>query len=159
MTDFDEIDLAKDVSEMSEEEAKATLTDFMETHSKNTEAYDELQTEFSEAEEEYEQTIEERDERIHEFKEDLAEEAADHVNVPADLMVERFEFSELEQIIEEGEEYSEESQESEETEEGGDEDVLTTFSDKPEKGTAEGGGTSKHAERAGSKVRDKMGFD
>lgn len=158
MTDFDEIDLAKDVSEMSEEEAKATLTDFMETHSKNTEAYDELQTEFGEAEEEYEQTIEERDERIHEFKEELADDAAEHVNIPSDILVDRFEFSELEQIIEEGEEYSEESQE-EETGEGDSEDPLTTFSDKPEKGQAEGGSTAKRAESARSSVRNKMGFN
>lgn len=134
-TEFTDLDLSKDVSNMEEGEARETLVDFVEAHQKNRTAYDELQDELSEVETEYEDKIEDREEVIAEFKKERAEEAAEYVNIPADLVAERFEFSEIEQIIEEGAEFSEEGEDGGEEEE---DPFITTFSEQEERGEAGG---------------------
>jgi hypothetical protein len=155
MTDFKELEINKGVDEMSEEEAKKTLSEFMESHQKNRTAYDELQTELDETETEYQEKLEEREERIHQFKQERAEAAAEYVNMPADLLVDRFSIDEIDQILAEADEadFSEEEETPEEEE--GDEN-LTTFSEKPEKGRAESGGKkAEYRERATSVLKNK----
>lgn len=147
-TKFTEVDLDTEVDDMDAEDARETLSQFMEVHEQNKDAYDNLSAEFKQAEEEYEQTIEDKEERIAEFKTQRAEEASDYVKMPADLLAERFTFSELDQIIEEGSEFSEEDEESEE-----DDEMLTTFAEKEEKGRTEGG-TSKYRDRASTKLSE-----
>lgn len=144
--DFTELDLSKPVEEMEADEARETLTDFMDAHRSNQDAYDAVQSEMDDIETEYSEQIEEYEQMVAEFREDKAEEAAEYVNMPADLLASRFEYSELEQIIEDGEEFSEESDGSDE---GEDEPALTTFSDKPQKGKQEGtDGTEKYRSEA-----------
>lgn len=153
MTDFNELDLKKGVDEMSEEEAKKTLSEFMESHQKNRAAYDKLQSELDETETEYKEELEELEERIHEFKQERAEVASEYVNMPADLLVDRFSIDEIDQIIAEADdaEFSEEeTEEAEEEDEG-----LTTFSEKPEKGRAESGGKTEYRERATQVLKNK----
>jgi len=129
---FNELELNKDVTEMGEEEAKETLSEFMEAHQKNQSEYDSLQVDLQETKTEYEEKIDDYEERISEFKEERAEEAAQYVKMPAGLLADRFSFSELEQIIEEGEEFSDVDDEAEE-----DDEPLTDFNNKEEKGRAE----------------------
>lgn len=138
MSEFTELELNKGVEDMSEEEAKKTLSEFMESHQKNRTAYDELQIELEETETEYQEELDQLEERITQFKHERAEEAAQHVNMPADLLVDRFSLDELDQIIAEADE-ADFSEEEPEGEEGEEDDKLTTFSEKPEKGRAEGG--------------------
>lgn len=158
MSEFNDLELNKDIADMEADEARETLSDFMEAHQKNRTVYDELQTEFSETKEEYEDKLDGRDERIAEFKEQRAEEASQYVNMPAELLADRFDFSELDQIIEEAEEadaeFAEEGGEPEEEDES--DQPLTEFSDKGGKGRVDGGGTSKQArDRARSALSNK----
>lgn len=150
MTDFIELDLSEDASEMDGDEAKQTLVEFMEAHQKNQNAYDELASELEETEAEFKEKLEEKEERIEEFKHEYAEEASEYVNIPADLIAERFSFSEIEKIIEEGAEFSEEAEDD-----GGDEEdreMITDFAERPEKGKREGGGHAGDRERAKQKM-------
>lgn len=147
--EFDDLTLNKEVAEMEEDEAKKTLAEFMEAHQTNQTAYDELKGELEETETEFQEKLDEKEEVIAEFKQERAEEAAEYVNIPADLVATRFSFEEIDQIIEEGSEYSEETSEESEEEE---DETITTFSDKPEKGQTEGGGTSKYNDRAREKL-------
>lgn len=153
MTEFHELDLQKDVASMEEEEAKETLSDFMEAHQKNQTAYDELSEERDEIETEYQEKLEEREELISEFKQERAEEAAEYVNMPADLLVDRFSLDEIDTIIEEGSEadFSEDEPEDEPE----DEQTLTTFSEKPEKGRRESNDSFGDTERAKSKLHQQ----
>lgn len=145
MTDFTDLDLNKDVSEMEDGEARETLVDFVEAHQKNRTAYDELQSELDEVETEYKEKLEEKKELISEFKQKRAEKASEYVNIPSNLVAERFEFSEIEQIIEEGSEFADES-EDETAEEEEDDELLTTFAEREERGEAGGDtGPSDHA--------------
>lgn len=147
MTDFTELDLSKPVDEMEPDEARETLSDFMDSHRQNQDAYDAVQAEVDEVEAEYSEKIEEKDELIADFREDKAEEAAEYVNMPAALLADRFEYSELEQIIEDGEEFSED----EPDEDPDDDKTLTTFAEKPQKGKKEKTeGTARYRDEAKS---------
>lgn len=148
MTEFNDLELSEDVDELSEEEAKKTLSQFMESHAKNRSSYDELQTELSETETNYEEKVEELEERISEFREQRAEEAAEYVRMPESLLADRFSIDELEQIIEEGSE-AEFSQEQEEPEEE-DDSPLTDFADREEKGRQDGDNRAEYRQRAES---------
>jgi hypothetical protein len=149
-TDFTELELNEDVTDMDGEEAKQTLAEFMEAHQKNQSAYDAAVQEQRELETEYEEKLEEKEERIAEFKQERAEEAAEYVNIPAGLLADKFSFSEIEQIIEEGAEFSEESEEANEADE---DEPITTFADREEKGRTEGGGErSQYRQRAKQKL-------
>lgn len=134
MTEFTELDLSKDVNDLTEAEAKETLSEFVSEHRSNEEAYDELQSEYEEKLEEREERIDELEGRVDEWREERAEKAAEFVKMPADLLADRFSIEELEQIIEEGSEHSEAGEVEEEEEE---EQSLTTFTEKPEKGKEE----------------------
>lgn len=138
MTEFTDLELNKEVSELDGEDAKQTLVDFIEAHQTNRAAYDELQAELDETETEYQEKVESLEETVAEFKSERAEEAAEYVNMPAEILAERFSFDELDQIIEEAEE-SEEFSEDNEPEEEEEDGSLTTFSDKPPKGKETGG--------------------
>lgn len=153
MTDFEDLELNKDVTSMEEDEAKETLSDFMEAHQTNRSAYDELNAKLDDVETEYQEKLDEKEELIAEFKQDRAEEAAEYVNIPADLVADRFSFSEIEQIIEEGAEFSEQDEDETDEAEEGDDSPLTTFSEKPEKGTVEGGSNPELRDRAREKLR------
>jgi hypothetical protein len=142
MTEFNDVELEKDVEDMEEDELRETLTDFMEVHQSNQEAYDATVTEYSEQ-------LEAAEERVSQFKEERAEEAAEYSNVPVDIMVERFSFAELDQIIEEGDEKFSEEDEDDESE--GSELLDTEFSEKPEKGRTDTG-SAKYRERAKDKL-------
>lgn len=150
MTEFNDLELNDEIPSMTEEEAKKTLSEFMESHQTNRTAYDELSTELDETETEYKEKLDEKEDLISDFKEDRAEEAAEYVNMPAELLADRFSFDEIDQIIEEGAEFSEEEEgDPEDDPEDGD-GSLTTFSDKPEKGKggskgAGGSGDRDHA--------------
>jgi ElaB/YqjD/DUF883 family membrane-anchored ribosome-binding protein len=153
MSDFTELDVDGDVSDMDAEEARETLSEFMSAHEDNQDAYNELRGELHETVSEYEEKLDKRDEKIAEFKDDLAEQAAEYVNIPKDLVVDRFSIEEIEQIIEEGDEadFSEDDDEDEP-------DELTTFRDKPEKGKGGGDGTAtKYRERASRRL-EQNGF-
>jgi hypothetical protein len=152
MTDFNELELNKSVDSLEADEAKKTLSEFMEQHQKNQAAYDELNDEIDELETEYKQEIAKLEKRVTEFKEERAEEAAEYVNMPADLLVDRFSIEELDQIIEEGADadFSEDEPEDEDEPEN-----LTTFSERPEKGRKESGSKNNEAvERARNRLRD-----
>lgn len=140
--EFTELEVNAEIPSMDGDEAKETLSEFMESHKKNQSAYDELASELDDAEAEFKQELEEKEETIGEFKEKRAEKAAEFVNLPEELVADRFEFNEIEQIIEEGEQFSEEdaaeSEDGEGGEDGGDE-PITTFSQQEEKGRREGG--------------------
>lgn len=137
MSDFTELELKTEIADMDDEEAKKTLSDFMEAHQKNRTAYDELSSELDEVETEYQEKLEAKKEVISGFKQERAEEAAEHVEMPADLLAARFSFDEIEQIIEEAAEYNE----SDESDEEDDEDsALTTFAEREEKGETGGDG-------------------
>lgn len=131
-TEFNDLDLTKEIADMEEDEAKKTLSTFMEKHEKNRTAYDELHTELGEVETEYTEKLEDREELIAEFTEERAAEAAEYVNIPAELVADRFSLEEIDQIIEEGSEFSE--QENEESTEEEEDDTITSFADRPEKG-------------------------
>lgn len=138
--EFTELDLNKSIEEMSEQEAKTTLSDFMEAHQKNQTAYDAVQEELRETETEYEEKLEQREEKIAEFRDQRAEEAAEYVKMPADLLADKFSIEEIEQIIseaEESDEFSEEEQEAGDDED--DETRYTTFAERDEKGERESG--------------------
>lgn len=161
MTEFNDLDLNTEIPEMDEEEAKKTLSEFMEAHQTNRTAYDELDSELDDIETEYQEELEEKEEMIAEFKDERAEAAAEYVNMPADLLSERFSFSELEQIVEEGAEFSEETEEDadDDADDGGDDSPLTTFSDKPEKGKGGSNGAGRSADREHARsVLQRNGF-
>lgn len=150
--EFTEIDLAKEIPSMSEDEAKETLSEFMETHQKNEQAYDELHTELDESEAEFEEQLEDYEETIAEFTQRRAEEASEYVNMPPELLADRFNFDELGKIIEEGEEAD--FSEDEETEE--EETHLTTFAERGEKGKREPeDGTSRFRDEAEAALAQK----
>lgn len=134
MTDFTDLELTEDIPDMEEDEAKETLSEFMEAHKQNRTAYDELAGELDEVETEYQDKLEQREDLIAEFKQERAEKAAEYTNVPADIMVERFELEELDQIIEEGDEEFSDPDENEDEE---DEPSLLNFSEQEEKGVTD----------------------
>jgi murein DD-endopeptidase MepM/ murein hydrolase activator NlpD len=153
MTEFNELDLAKDVSEMDGDEAKETLAEFMDAHEQNQEAYDTLKAEKRKEAEEYSEQIDELEERVSQFKQERAEEASQYANMPADLLAERFSFSELDQIIEEGEEATDEEDTEFSEDEDAEDERLTTFSERPPKGKQESsGGSSYNRDRAKEKI-------
>lgn len=155
MTEFNEIDLAKDVSDMEGDEARETLADFMQTHEANVEAVDELRSQYAETIEGLESEKEDLQEKVAEFTQERAAEAAEFVNIPADLLVDRFSLDEIEQIIEEGEEYSETNEVEEE------EDRLTTFADREEKGKQEKEETrpARYRDDARERLGQKLGIE
>jgi len=156
--EFNELNTEKDIDEMEPEEAKETLSQFMDAHKENQDAYDELASDLQELDEQYSEEIEEYEARITQFTEDKAQEAAEHVEMPAELLADRFSYDELEQIVseaEEAEEFSEDEPEDE-PEEDDESGKLTTFSDKPERGEAGGDGDrSQYRERA-EKITRKL---
>lgn len=155
MTEFTELDLGKEVDDMDEEELRTTLSDFMQEHEQNIEAYDGLETEHKEQLSEKDERIEDLQDRVSEFKQARAEDAAEHVKMPADVLAERFSFAELDQIIEEAEEFAEEDESEEESEE--ESKYLTDFAQREQKGKQEGGGrgpSKKHRDRAASALRN-----
>lgn len=153
MTEFTELNLNSSVSDMDGDEAKQTLSEFMEAHKKNQQAYDTAVAEQEEIEDEYSEQLEELEERLAEFREARAEEASEYTNMPPELLADRFSLDELEQIIEEGEEadFSEDPDEGDENDEP---ESLTTFADREEKGQTGGDGTSKYREQAQKKLAD-----
>lgn len=141
MTEFTELETKKEISEMSEEEARETLSEFMQEHEKNKQAYSERTDALDEKDEE----IETLEERVSEFKEQKAAEAAQYVQMPESILADRFSFSELDQIIAEAEEAgvdTEYSEEEEETDEADDE-PLTDFASRKQKGQKQTGGPTK----------------
>lgn len=156
MTDFTEVDLDTDIPEMEGDEAKETLSEFMKVHKENRQAYDERVTEAEETASEYQEELEDKEELISDFKEERAEKAAEYVSMPAELLADRFDFSELDQIIEEAEE-AEEGEETEFDDETPDEedDSLTTFSEQPEKGEWENDNRAKYRDRAKERLAQK----
>lgn len=134
-TDFKELDLNKQVSEMDEDEARETLVDFMEAHQENRQAYDATVSEFEEQIEDIRADKQEVEEKLGEIHSEYAEKAAEVTNMPADLIEERFSFSEVEQILEEAEAAGEFSESAEEEEE--ENETLTEFAEREEKGKSE----------------------
>jgi len=131
MTEFTELELNKDVESMTEAEAKETLSDFMDAHTDNQAAYDAKAGEVEEVESEYQEKIETLEEKVSEFKERRAQEAAEYVKMPAEILAARFSFDELDQIIEEAEgseEFSEDEPEDDE-----DDGRLTEFVERDQK--------------------------
>jgi len=149
-----EFELQTDPEEMDGDDAKATLAEFMEKHRENVEEYDELETDFSELEEEHD----EQTEALAELRTKFAEEAAEYVNLAPDVIADRFSYSEILSIVEEGdnsEEFSEdeEPEDAEEDEEG----QLTTFSQREEKGKRESTDvTSDYTDEARDRLNDKF---
>jgi hypothetical protein len=146
MTDFEDLELNKSVDDMDADEAKQTLSEFMDSHKTNRTAYDELSTELDEVETEYQEKLEAKEELIADFRDERASEAAEYVNIPADLVASRFSLDEIEQIIEEGAEFADSGDGEGEEED----DSLTTFADRAEKG--ETSTSTNYSDRA----RDKL---
>lgn len=160
MSEFTELDLNKDVADMEAQEAKQTLSEFMEAHKKNKQAYDSKAAEVDAVEDEYSEEIETLEEQLAEFREARAEKASEYVNMPPELLSERFSLDELEQIVEEGEQAAEFSEEPDAGDESPEEDDgnLTTFAEREEKGRREGSsGRSKYRERAKERL-EAQGF-
>lgn len=118
----------EDLSEIPEDELRSTFAAFLETHESNVEAVDDLRATYSERIESLESEKEDLEDKVSEFTAEKAEEASEYVNIPEEIIVERFSLGEIEQIIEEGEEFSESSEEEE------DDEPLTTFANRGEKG-------------------------
>lgn len=157
MTDeFNDLDLNKEIADMEADEAKKTLSEFMEKHEKNRTAYDELHTELGEVETEYQEKLEDREELITEFTEERAEEAAEYVNIPAELVADRFSLEEIDQIIEEGAEFSE--QEGEDPEDEPEDDTITSFANRPEKGQGGSNGGSEGDRDRARNLLQRNGF-
>jgi ADP-ribose pyrophosphatase YjhB (NUDIX family) len=153
MTEFTELDLNSSVSDMDEQEAKQTLSEFMEAHKNNQQAYDTAVAEQEAIEEEYSERVDELEQKLGEFRDDRAEEASEYTNMPPELLAERFSLDELEQIIEEGKE-ADFSEEKDEPDEDNEPDSLTTFADREEKGQTGGEGASKYRSQAKAKLAD-----
>lgn len=158
MTDFNELELEQDVADMEGEEAKETLVDFMEAHQKNREAYDATVTEFKDKIDEVQEQKNEIEDTLGELKTEYAEEAAKHVNMPAELLEKRFDFAEIRQILEDAAEFAESQEDEEDTGL-----PLTDFADREPKGKTGDGGdggegygfreeAAKHLERHGINV-------
>lgn len=134
MTDFNELGLGTDVSDMDDDEVRETLVEFMEAHQKNQEAYDETVSEFEDRIDEVQAQKDDLEQTIGELKTEYAEAAAEHVNMPAELLEERFDFNEIRQILEESAEFADADDDE------NDGLPLTDFADKEQKGeTSEGG--------------------
>lgn len=132
MTDFNNLELNKEISDMEGDEAKETLSEFMESHKKNSQAYDEVQTEFEDRIDELENDKEELQETLTTVKSEYAEKAAEKTGFTEEVLMKRFDFQELRGVVEEiedADEFSEE--EEEETEE---EQRFTQFAERDEKG-------------------------
>lgn len=153
MTEFNELDLTKTPDDMEPEEAKKTLSEFMQAHKTNQTAYDELEQELDDVQTEYEEKLDEKRERIEEFRQERAEQAAEYVKMPADILADRFSIEELDQIIDEAAESDEFSEDTESEEE--EDESLTTFSDREEKGEAKGGRSTEYRERAKERLKVK----
>jgi hypothetical protein len=146
MPEFTELEPSKDIADMEADEARETLTEFMDYHEQNEEAYSELEADLEETETEYQEKLDEAQERMAQFREARAEEAEEYVNMPADLIADRFSLDEIETIIEEAEGSADFSEEEDEDDD--DTERLTTFSEQQEKGEQGGDGSRKHRERA-----------
>lgn len=131
MPEFTDLEIDADIDELGGNEAKKTLAEFVEKHKQNREAYDELQTDFEQKVSQYEEELSEYEEKLEDLTFERAEQAAEHVNMPADLIADRFSLDEIDQIIDEATEHSEEPEED-------DEDRLTQFDDRPAKGDKKG---------------------
>lgn len=139
MTEFTNLDLNKSIEDMTEGELRETLSDFMDAHEDNRQAYDTKADEVDEVETEYQEQIEDLEEKVTEYKESRAAEAAEYVNMPSSILAERFSFSELEQIIEEGEASEEFADEEGDNEDDDEPDRLTTFAEREQKGQVDNG--------------------
>lgn len=158
MTDneFNELSLNKEISEMEDDEARETLVDFMQAHAENREAYDELSTKLDKTDTEFREELEKYEDKLESVKAEYAEEAAEYVNMSSELIQDRFSLDEVKQIIDEAE-GSEEFSESEEPEDE-DEDRLTTFAQREEKGRREAeDGPTRFRDEAQSALRAKWG--
>lgn len=154
MTEFTDLSLTKDVEDMSEAEAKETLSDFVSEHESNQSAYDEMKTEYEEKIDAREERVEDLEARVEEWREEKAAEAAEYVQMPSGLLADKFSIDELEQIIDEGAEFEQEAEEEDEKEE----EPLTTFTEKPEKGKEEGSGFSEDVEKRARQRLAERGF-
>lgn len=128
MTEFQEMEVDEDLSEIPEDELRSTFAAFLETHESNVEAVNNLRASYSEKVESLESEVESLEDKVSEFTQEKAEEAAQYVNIPEELVAERFSLEEIEQIIEEGEEFSESNEEEDE------DSPLTTFAERGDKG-------------------------
>lgn len=135
MTEFTALELEKDVSDMEAEEAQETLSDFMDIHASNQEAYSDLQDSKQEKINEFKEEKESLEETLDEVKTHFAGKAKEYVNLPEDLIVDRFSLAEIQKIVEEGSEFAEEDDSTEEEEET---DFMTTFAEREQKGNLEG---------------------
>lgn len=134
-----EFELKTEPDEMEPEDLRATLTDFMEKHDENVDEYRELESDFSETKD----ALEDAEDTLDTLKTKFAEEAADYINLDPHIIAERFTYSEIVQIVEEGDEadFSEDEQTDDEP------DTLTTFTEREEKGNLEGEGGAGGNER------------
>lgn len=115
---------------MEPEELRATLAEFMEKHDDNIEEYESLQEDHEGLQSEYS----EAQDALDNLRTKFAEEAADYINLSPEIIADRFSYSEITQIIEEGEKAEEFAEDEDE-----EVDAFTTFSEKEEKGREEGG--------------------
>lgn len=129
MSEFTDLEIDADIEELGGNEAKKTLAEFIEKHKENREAYDELTTDFEQKVSDYEEDISQYEEQVETLRFEKAEEAAEHVNMPADLISDRFSLDEIDQIIDEATEHTEGGSEEED-----ESDSLTEFDDRPPKG-------------------------
>lgn len=159
-TQFKELDLDGEVSDMSEDEVRETLVDFVQAHKENRAAYDATVSEFEDKLDEIRTEKEAAEDELGEIHSQYAERAAEVTNMPASLIEERFDFSEVKQILEEAEEAGEFSEESEESEES-DESRLTNFTERPDKGKQEkeSTGTSQFRDDAEQLMKRKLNID
>jgi hypothetical protein len=90
------IELTQPIDEMDDEDLRATFADVMTAHAANVEEFEALETKFSEAEARAESAESDRDEAATYF----AAQAAQSVNLPAETILDKFEFSEIRELAE-----------------------------------------------------------
>lgn len=131
MTDFENLELGEEISDMEGDDAKETLSEFMESHKKNSQAYDEVQTDYEDRIDELENDKEELQETLQTVKSEYAEKAAEETGFTEETLMKRFDFQEIREVVDEIEEAEDFSEEDEEEEE---EQRFTQFAERDEKG-------------------------
>ena len=129
------IELETPVEEMNEQDLRATLAEVMVAHEANVAEYAEIESERTTLSEQ----VETLTAQVEEASAYFAARAAEHVNLPAEKIAEKFEFSEIREMAEEADaaaatfSSTEGEVDIEETDADADADAARKFSEKPER--------------------------
>jgi hypothetical protein len=124
-----EIELEKPVDEMGEDDLRETLATVLEAHAEGVKTYSELESERNE----YAKQVEDLVEQIGEATAYFADRATEYVNLPAETIIERFEFAEVRELAEQADQAAAFPAPSEHDDEGAGGDESKKFADREEK--------------------------